>query len=110
MQVAPPGQTKDRDHALCEGVRSAEPLKQSRAVVVIHVDHGHVWAPRGQDRLGLRQAARGPNGEDAVVKRQLDEVHDQLSLVEHQGAACLLWPSFHVTDRPSSVWDTTTDR
>ena len=53
---------------------------------MVHVDHGEVRLPLGQDRLRLRQAARGPDDEEAVVEGQLDEVHDERAIVEHQGA------------------------
>src|SRR5450759_3888913 len=67
-----------------------ETAEQGGAVVVVHVDHGHVRVPLGEDRLGLCQAARSPNDKEAVIQRQLDEVHDQLAIVEHEGATRLL--------------------
>ncbi len=40
------------------------------------------------DRIVFASARllRGPHDEEAVVERQLDEVHDQRAIVEHQGA------------------------
>ena len=58
---------------------SAEPPEQRRAVVVVHVDHGEVRLPVGQDRLRLGQVAGRADEEDAVVERQLDQVDDQLA-------------------------------
>jgi hypothetical protein len=43
--------------------------------------------PVAQDRVGLREGARGPHGEDAVVEREGDEVHQQWAVVEHECAA-----------------------
>ena len=54
--------------------------------------------PVAKDRLGLGEVARRPNDEDAVVQRQLDEVHDQRAIVEHQCATGFVWSCIHVTD------------
>src|SRR5450756_75867 len=73
-------------------VQGAEPPEQRRAVVMVHVDHGQVRVPLGEDRLRLGQAVRRPNNEQAVTQRQLDEVHQELTIVEHERAACFdLW-------------------
>jgi hypothetical protein len=63
---------------------------------MIHVDHGHVRVPLVEDRLNLGQASRLTDDEHAVVERQLDEVHDQLAIVEHQGATRLGLLRVHV--------------
>ena len=44
---------------------------------MVHVDHGQVRGPFGEDRLGLVQSLRGSNHEHAVVERQLDEIDDE---------------------------------
>ena len=77
----------------------------ARAVVVVHVDHGQVGVPLGQDRLRLGQGARGPHDEEAVVERELDEVHDQRAIVEHERAAGFVGLSFHVTRRIPLIRD-----
>ena len=51
---------------------------------MIHVDDRHVRAPIDEDRLGLRQVARGADDEQAVVERQPDEVDDEWPIVEDQ--------------------------
>ena len=86
LEVAAPGETQDRRDAPRQRVRGAHALEQGAAVVMVHVDHREVRLPLGQDRVRLGQAARGPDDEEAVVERQLDEVHDQRAIVEHQGA------------------------
>jgi hypothetical protein len=92
MSSTPRSKTQDRRHAPRQAVRGAQPPEQRGAVVVVHVDHGHVRAPLGQDRVRLCQAARGPNDEEAVIQRQLDEVNDQRAIVEHECAARLdIW-------------------
>ena len=68
---------------------SPEELEHRGAVVVVHVDHGHVRDPVLEDRLRLGEAARGPDGEHAVVQRQRDEVDDQRPIVEHERATRL---------------------
>ena len=83
-------------------VRRAEPQEQIGAVVVIHVDDGHVRPPLGEDRLGLGQVAGGADDEEAVVERQLDEVDDEGALVEDQGAARLGLPCVRLSLRHGS--------
>ena len=43
--------------------------------------------------------------EVALDKGKLDEIHDQLPVMEHQCATCLVWLSFHVTNGPGSLLD-----
>ena len=74
LQVAASGEAQDRQPALLECVRGAKPLEQRRAVVVVHVDHGHVRLPRRQDGLRLGKVARRPNDKQTVIKGQFDEV------------------------------------
>ena len=64
----------------------AEAQQEGAAVIVIHVDHGDVRLPVGENGIGLGEAGRGPNDEESVIQRQLDEVDDERSVVEHQGA------------------------
>ena len=54
---------------------------------MVHVDHGQVRRPAGEDHLRLRQVARRPDDEAAVGQRQGDEVHHQRAIVEHERAA-----------------------
>ena len=63
--------------------------EQIGAVIVIHVDHGDVRGPFGEDRIGLGQRGSGTDHEEAVVQRQLDEIDDDLPVVEDQRAARL---------------------
>ena len=42
-----------------------------------------VRVPLGEDRLRLGQVVRGPHDEQTVVQRHLDEVHHELTIVEH---------------------------
>ncbi len=105
LEVAASGEAEDRRRAPLQGVRGAEPLEQRGAVVVVHVDHGHVRAPLGEDRLRLGQVARRANDEQAVVQRQLDEVDDQRAIVEHERPACLVPAKFHVIDHAGSLLD-----
>ena len=86
LEVAAAGETEDRRDALREGVRGAHALEHGAAVVMVHVDHREVRLPLGQDRVRLGQVACGPHDEEAVVEGELDEVHDQRAIVEHQGA------------------------
>jgi hypothetical protein len=103
FQVAASGETQDRRRASRQGVRGPEPLEQRGAVLVVHVDHGHVRAPLGQDRLGLRQAACGPNNEQAVVEGQFDEVHDELVVMEHHRPARVAFGCAHMNVRHRST-------
>ena len=48
---------------------------------MIHVDHGHVRPPLGEDAFRLIQVLRSADDEEPVVQRQLDEVHDQRAVV-----------------------------
>ena len=86
LEVAAPGETQDRRDAPRQRVRGAHAPEQGGAVVMVHVDHREVRLPLRQDRVRLGQAARGPDDEEAVIERQLDEVHDQRTIVKHQGA------------------------
>ncbi len=65
---------------------------------MVHVDHAQMRPPLVQERLRLGQAASGPDEEEAVVQRQLDEVHDQRAVVEHQCATGFVWSCIHVID------------
>ena len=97
-EVAASGEPQDRRHAPRQGVRGADPPEQGRAVVVVHVDHGQVRPPLVQERLRLGQAGCRADDEQAVVERQLDEVHDQRTVVEHQCATRFVWSCIHVID------------
>ena len=53
----------------------------------------------GQDLLRLGQVPGRADDEDTVLQRQLDEIHDQLAIVEHQCAARLDFCCAHMAKR-----------
>ena len=81
LEVATPGEPKDRRPASLHRVGGPDQLEQRAAVVMVHVDHAHVGGPFGQDRRRLGEVAGSPYGEHPVVERQRDEVHDHLAIV-----------------------------
>ena len=68
----------------------AEPAKQRGAVVVLHVDERKVRLPVGEEGLDLGQAGSGPDGEQAVVQRELDQVDHRAAVVQDQRAATFI--------------------
>lgn len=56
---------------------------------MIHIDHGHVRLPIGEDAISLGHAAGSSNDEEAVVQRLLYEIDHQRSVVKDQGASRL---------------------
>jgi hypothetical protein len=42
-----------------------------------------------ENGLRLRETARGSDDEEPMVECQFDQVHDQLAIVEHEGAMSL---------------------
>ena len=77
-------QPQDWRVAALEGVGRSEANQELEAVVVVHVDHGHVGLPLGQDALRLGHAAGRPHHEHAVVQGELDQIDDDLVVVQHQ--------------------------
>ena len=53
--------------------------------------------PRREDLFGFREVARGPDNEETVVQRQLDQVYDQLPVVEDERPVRVDQPRFPVT-------------
>ena len=66
---------------------------------MVHVDHGEVGLPVMEDGLRLGEVAGRPDDEDSVVQCQLDQVHDKLSVVQHERAAGVDRSRFLVLDR-----------
>ena len=97
LQVAATRQAECGRDASRQGIRRAQPLEERRAVVVVHVDDGQVRAPFRQDAFGLVEAPGGPNDEQAVVQGQLDQVHDEREVVEHERATRFARQTFRVT-------------
>ena len=99
LEVAAARQPEGRRHPLGELVRAPQPPQQRRAVIVVHVDDGEVRMPVGQQGVRLGQGAGRPDDEQAMVEGQLDEVHDQRAIVEHEGAVGFTCLRFHAMHR-----------
>ena len=61
-------------------------MEEAGAVRVLHVDDGDVGVPLGQDAFRFTDVAGSANREQAVIQRQLDEIHDKWLVVEHECA------------------------
>jgi hypothetical protein len=72
---------------------------------VIHVDDRHVGMPLGQDLLGLLDAIRSANSEQAVIQGQLDEIDDERLFVEYERATSFVVSNTHQSCAPGSAND-----
>ena len=70
--------------------RGAESLEQRGAVLVLHVDERKVRLPVEEDPLDVRKAGSGPDREQAVVQRELDQVDHRAAVVQDQRAATFI--------------------
>jgi hypothetical protein len=84
LQVASSGETQHGRDTATHRAGGTQPPQQVLPIVVVHVDHGEVRPPFRQDRLGPGERSGGPDHEQAVVQRQLDQVDEQRVFVEHE--------------------------
>ena len=89
-QVPAPGEAEDRRDGRRQLPGRAESAKQRGAVVVLHVDERKVRLPVGEEGLDLGQAGSGPDREQAVVQRELDQVDHRAAVVQDQRAATFI--------------------